>query len=544
MNCRLAAILDLGIRDVIVLDTEYYTHEVLTGVPKDQRKSKTVRNGNTVTPVCLCAKSLVRDQEWRVMAAPGAHNPLPMEPNVLYVCFAAPAEWSYFLAMGWDLPPTIIDLYAERMMQTCEEKESAGKRRGKRYRPTLLREMANYGLDAMAAIRKEEMRELVMRGAPYTETERAAILDYCAEDVINTCQLFEAMVPELNIPYALTRGNFTRVVAWWQFNGIPVDTLAYQRLILHRNDLKASLIASVERDCGYGVFAQQKDGSIRWNKKGFNTLVQRLGLQDEWPKTPSGRDFMTADGDALPENEKVFKQMASRFPYLEPLRQVRRFVTTLRCFELFIGDDNRCRVFPEPWWTNTGRANPRNSNFIFTLPKWTRPLIKPGPGQAIAYVDLKSAEVGIAAGLSGDVNMKKCYVDAVNGGDDVYVGFAKLAGAIPPDGNRYTHPAQRKLYKTAMLATHYGQMAKSLAKKNGLPLWVAQDVCAKHKSIYARYWDWIDKEVVHAEAFGSMETRFGWRRPIFEQNVNANALLNFRFRRVVQRFYGSRPSTC
>jgi hypothetical protein len=114
-------------------------------------------------------------------------------------------------------------------------------------------------------------------------------------------------------------------------------------------------------------------------------------------------------------------------------------------------------------------------------------VIKPGAGQALAYVDLKSAEVGIAAGLSGDPNMKKCYANAMTGGDDVYVGFAKLAGAIPPDGTRYTHPKERKLYKTAMLATQFGQMPPSLARRNGLPRWVAQDVYNKHKSVYARY---------------------------------------------------------
>ena len=195
---------------------------------------------------------------------------------------------------------------------------------------------------------------------------------------------------------------------------------------------------------------------------------------------------------------------------------------------LLIGDDNRCRVYPKPWWTNTGRANPDNSNFIFTLPKWVRPMvIKPGPGQALAYTDLKSAEVGIAAGLSDDPNMKKCYVDAVNGGDDVYVGFAKLAGAIPPDGTRYTHPKERKLYKTAMLASQYGQMPPSLARKNGLPRWVAQDLYNKHKSVYARYWQWIENEVLNAEVAGHMDTLLGWRRPVSQRDVNANSLLNF-----------------
>lgn len=93
--------------------------------------------------------------------------------------------------------------------------------------------------------------------------------------------------------------------------------------------------------------------------------------------------------------------------------------------------------------------------------------------------------------------MKRCYTDAMAGGDDVYVGFAKLAGAIPPDGNRSTHPKERKLYKPAMLATQFGQMPPSLARRNGLPRWVAQDVYNKHKSVYTRYWQWIENEVLN-----------------------------------------------
>lgn len=317
------------------------------------------------------------------------------------------------------------------------------------------------------------------------------------------------------------------MVAWWQYNGIPIDVPAYKRLIRHRDKLKNRLIASVEEEYGYNVYVRKRDGTMKWDKKGFNALVHRLELEDDWPRTPSGKDFVTADGNSLPEEERIFKEMALRCPYLEPLRQLRKFVTTLRTFELFIGDDSRCRIYPNPWWTNTGRANPHNSNFIFTLPKWSRPMmIKPGIGQALAYVDLKSAEIGIAAGLSGDQNMKKCYVDAMNGGDDVYVGFAKLAGAIPSDGNRYTHPRERKLYKVAMLAAQYGQTPPGMAKRNDLPLWVAQDLHNKHKSIYRRYWEWIENEMLNAEVTGHMDTLFGWRRPISDK-VGTNSLLNF-----------------
>ncbi len=270
MTNWLKPITELGVKDVVVLDTEFVSKN----------------DGNPVIPVCLCAKSLITGQEWRVFAESDAPNPLPMDSSILYICFAASAEWSYFLAMGWELPPTIIDLYAERMMQTCEDKETEGKRRGKRYIPSLLRSMAAYGLDAMSAVEKAEMRDLILRGHPFTEDERIRILDYCMEDVSNTAALFEAMFAELNLPYAIGRGNFTRVVGWWEFNGIPIDVPAYKRLIRNSDKLKTRLIASVEEEHGFGVYVPKPDGTMKWDKQGFNALVYRLGLQDAWTRPP------------------------------------------------------------------------------------------------------------------------------------------------------------------------------------------------------------------------------------------------------------------
>ena len=149
---------NIGIRDVIVLDAEFVG-----------------RNGEPVIPVCLCAKSLSTGREWRTFATPGVHQPcpLPIEPDILYVSFSAPAEWSYFLACGWELPPTVIDLYAEEMLLTNTQKDE----RGKRYVPSLLLTLAKYGLDAMTAAEKDEMRNLILRGHPFSDGQRAAILD-------------------------------------------------------------------------------------------------------------------------------------------------------------------------------------------------------------------------------------------------------------------------------------------------------------------------------------------------------------------------------
>jgi len=96
---------DLGIQDIIVLDTEFISRQDI---------------GKAVVPVFLGAISLVTGQQWRVRLLPFKKipNPLPVGDDVLYVGYSLQAEWSVFKSMGWELPTRVIDLYAEAMMAT------------------------------------------------------------------------------------------------------------------------------------------------------------------------------------------------------------------------------------------------------------------------------------------------------------------------------------------------------------------------------------------------------------------------------------------
>lgn len=391
---------NLGVRDVISLDCEY--------IP---------RKGQPVTPVSVCAKSLVSGQEWRLFVEPGTRQacPLPMDPDIVYLAFSAPAEWSFFLAMGWELPPTVIDLYAEEMLLTCTQKNE----KGKRYVPTLLHTLTKCGLDAMLAVEKEAMRDLILRGHPFTAEEREAVLSYNFEDTTTTADLLFRMLPYFDVGQAILRGNFTRAVGWMEFLGIPVDQPTFERLVKNWDGVRTVLPQKIEAEHGYNVFQPDKKGKMKWTSKGFDSLVARLGLQSEWPKTPTGK-YIVADPDTGSDDDKIFKMMTQCYPYLEPLRQLRKFLTTLRRFKLPVGPDGRCRVHPWPFWTATGRSQPMGGGFIFSLPAWARFLIKPGVGQAIAYVDLIGAEFGIAAALSQDPAM----LDSYASGEDVYLRLA------------------------------------------------------------------------------------------------------------------------
>jgi len=169
----------------------------------------------------------------------------------------------------------------------------------------------------------------------------------------------------------------------------------------------------------------------------------------------------------------------------------------------------------------SGRNAPSNSKFIFGPSVWLRGLIKPPPGYALAYVDWKQQEFGIAAALSGDIAMQAAYLSG-----DPYLAFAKQAHAVPADATKATHGQQRELFKQCTLAVQYGMEAGGLALRIGQPRIVARDLLLAHHSTYRTFWHWSDAALDTAMLTGSLHTVFGWRVQIGEK-PNPRSLRNF-----------------
>ena len=127
----------------------------------------------------------------------------------------------------------------------------------------------------------------------------------------------------------------------------------------------------------------------------------------------------------------------------------------------------------------TGRNQTSSNKFIFGSSVWLRSLIKPAEGWGIAYIDWSQQEFGIAAALSGDEAMKQAYASG-----DPYLEFAKLAGAVPADATKKSHPHERALYKATVLAVQYGMGEESLAERIQQPVIVAKDLLRKHREVF------------------------------------------------------------
>lgn len=475
--------------EVVLLDTEFVELD-----------------GDQPAPVALVAYTLRAGTHYRLFfddPSRSYRNPLPSGPNVLYVAFSAQAEWKTFRVLGWPPPDHVLDLFAEFRAVT----NGRTMWDGTPMRASLIAALNHYGLDAMAVIEKQSMIDLIKRGHPFTQGEQSAILDYCSQDVVALEKLVSAMLPDIDIPYAVFRGRYSKAVGAMEFTGTPIDVPMLNRLCQNWSALKLKLAGDVEAQHEYGVY----DG-ISWSSRRFAALLDCMGILDQWPRTPWG--YLSLDDD-------TFEDMAILYPHLAPLRELRSTLVRLNKLELPVGHDGRNRAPIMPYRSCTGRNYPPTSKFIFGKPTWLRSLVKPEPGRAVAYVDLSSAEFGIAAALSEDRAMKAAYESG-----DVYMAFAVAAGAAPRGATKDSNPDVRDLYKTVLLAVQYRQSALGLAKKLGKQTWQAQELLDIHRRLYDRYWQWSEWITQKAIFSGTIETVFGWPLRITPR-TNPRTIANF-----------------
>jgi hypothetical protein len=455
-----------------------------------------VTPGNRPEPVCLVAHELHSGRRFRIWQDQfGPAPPYATGPDVLFVAFYASAELGCYKVLGWPTPERILDLFCEFRARTNGFDTPAGN--------GLLGALAYFGLDAVGATEKEEMRALILRAGPWTDEERTAILDYCEGDVAALDRLLPAMLSGIDLPRALLRGRYMAAAAAMEHVGTPIDVPMLELFRARWTDIQDQLIAEI--DAHYGVF----DGRT-FKADRFARWLAQQGIP--WPLLESGMLDLTDD---------TFRQQARTYPSVSPLRELRSSLSDLRLNDLAVGRDGRNRTILSAFRSRTGRNQPSNSRYIFGPSVWLRGLIEPPPGHGIAYVDWSQQEFGIAAALSGDAAMQAAYQSG-----DPYLSFAKQAGAVPQDATRATHGPTRELFKQCVLAVQYGMEAQSLALRIAQPPIVARELLRAHRQTYCQFWNWSDAAVDQAMLVGVIYTVFGWPVRVSERS-NPRSLRNF-----------------
>ena len=129
--------------------------------------------GNNPRVVCLVVREFragVVKRYWRDALLGMAVAPFDIGPETLVVAYFAPAEMQCFMALGWPRPENLIDLFAEFRRLTNGQHLADGK--------GLVGALWYFGLERLVPAQKDEMRQLILSGGPWSEAQQTAILDY------------------------------------------------------------------------------------------------------------------------------------------------------------------------------------------------------------------------------------------------------------------------------------------------------------------------------------------------------------------------------
>lgn len=439
-------------------------------------------DGECPRPVCMVARNYRTGEELRYWFPEGPHRN-PFGPDDLLVAFFASAEIGCFLALGWELPTKVLDLYVEFKNHLGNRPMPNG------YSLNLLGVAGFFGIQSSTSTESKDENRLLAQKESFTEQEKTQLLTYCTEDVSLTVSLLRAMENHItDLPLALLRGDFMVAVAVIEKTGVPVDTETLNRLRECWGSLKIELIKAVDTD--FSVYEGSTFKTAKWAD-----YCRRRRIA--WPLHDNG---------SLELNSDTFRAMAKAYPEIMPIQELRSSLGKLGLLNLQVGHDGRNRYMISPFGSLTGRNQPSTSKSIFGPAKWIRYLIKPDEGMAIAYLDFEQQEFGIAAALSRDRNM----MDAYNSGDP-YLSFAKLAGAVPPEATKTSHPEERELYKVTVLAVQYGMGYRNLAFQIKRSEAHARELLSNHRQVFRDYWNWSDKQETVGMAGIPLTSVFGWR---------------------------------
>ena len=441
----------------------------------------------------------------------GREPPWAHGPTDLFSAFSVGAEMGSYFNEGWPYPANIICTFAE--MMTCHNTRLCKAGEGSKEVPSLIDALEYYKLPIIGAETKKEMRELAIRGAPFTYEELVGLIDYCEADVMACRRLFWTMLRRghIDLVRAPIRGAFVARLARVEWNGIPIDPCMHELIKEHFPAIAPDLMDEANRHYGKQIFV----GKTLRPAPTYALIAERdraMGRPVRYPiDRKTGKRSLAKD---------PLKELTQRDDYFEPLRQLNKTLAHMRQANLTVGSDNRNRTWQQPFKSKTGRNQPSNSKHIMGFPKPYRCLIQPPPGYALGVIDYVSQEFGIAARLSSDVKMQTDYQK-----EDPYLGFAHVAFGItnfPDDGG-----AMRKKCKESVLGGMYGLGAEALAYKHGIGVTEARELQAMVPHIYPVFDAWLRRVLNKARMGKMLYAALGWPIEIKGFDDRRGTYLNF-----------------
>jgi hypothetical protein len=489
---------ELPFREIWCVDTEFY--------PGPGKANGGV-DGDASMPLCLVAIEMRSGRTIRLWQDElGPFPPYRLDAEALFIGYMLSAEFGFHVARNWGQPACALDPYVEfRHYVNDGAVRAADREKGFHSLAGALRYFCEDELDTA---HKEDMQARIVQGPPFTAEDRSKILDYCEDDVRALVQAVKHLVPTIrSLPHALFRGKFQWAIAQQERRGVPIDLALLNTIREHWDGMRADLVR--EMDQPFGIYEFDDAGQPHWRRERFKDYVRRTRMT--WPTYPNG---------LLDETDQTFRDMAGKYPFIEPLRELRYSLSKLRLNDLQVGSDGRNRALLGAYGTKTARNAPSNSKFVFGPAKWIRFLIAPPPGLALVHRDYKQQEVRIAAIVSGDTAL----LQACEG--DVYLGIATQLGFVRGGMSDAELKAVRTMFKTVVLGIQYGLGASSLAVRTGISVYEAAEILARLRARFRRFEEFARRTIDHAGLLLEVDTPLAWTMQC-PPELNPRTIRNF-----------------
>jgi hypothetical protein len=317
-------------------------------------------------------------------------------------------------------------------------------------------------------------------------------------------------VPPGPLGHVLHWSNYSsKAIAQIQARGMPIDMERWNLVQDNKAAVISALLQQLDPSHGSDDPIYTAEGEFSYAR--FEQWLLTTGVT-AWPRLDSGK--LDISGDA-------FKLMY-HVPGVEGLHALRDSLGVIVRAKLPIGRDGRNRPKLFPFCTATGRN--AHAQSLYNAHAGMRSFMVAPSDTTLVYLDWRTQEVGIAAALSGDQQLKNDY-----SAGDVYYALAKLCGLTQdPDPVRWKseNQAMRQRMKSLQLAINYGMGVPSLARGlNRHPL-IASYIIQRHQRTRSTFWEWRENEVQIAMLTRRMETQFGW--PLYlSSSPNKRTLYNF-----------------
>lgn len=397
---------------------------------------------------------------------------------------------------------------------------------------------------------KNKMRDIIINTPKFSTEQRAEILSYCSGDIEDLYNIYLFMLSQYQKLLSksdqrklhremLYRGETVARAALIASTGYPVNRSKVEGFT--KNIPK--MIKDIQEDINnqfpeMELFKWQKKlNRYSLNTKAVKAWVEKSEYANKWLRTTTGSYSIGLDGfekhfhyrHDFPRNNfpAQFLRYLKFNQSLNGFRPKSKTAKNKDTFFSYYGRDDRAHPYLNAYGSQSARYQPKATGFIHLKAAWMRSLVEPKPGRAICTIDYSSEEFLLAGLLSGDENMVAAYESG-----DVYLYFAKLAGAVPWDGTKADYKEERNLFKSTTLGISYQMGPVSLADKLTADTGIAHtpemasDLINKFYEAYPKYQEWL-QDIEHDYNYGSdqyIKLPDGWI--MFGDNDNRRSVSN------------------